>query len=258
MYQIVITSTVFPVLFCLILVFLELGRRFRLRQRVVGQVKEGAGLEVIEGAIFGLMALLVAFSFSGASSRFDARRQLVVEEANCIGTAYLRLDLLPGEQQPSLREKFRRYTDSRLEMYAVLPDIVAAKAAYARSGEIQAEIWREATASVMAAPTDRPALLLLPAINEMIDISTTRYMAAQFHSPDLIIILLILLTCFCALLAGFRMAGSTVRNWAHIFIFAALMSMTIYVIIDFEYPRFGLIKLDTYDQVLIDARAAMK
>lgn len=81
----------------------------------------------MEGAVFALLGLLIAFTFSGAATRFDTRRQLIIEETSDIGTAYLRLDLLPVEAQPGLREKFREYVDARLEVYRKLPDIAAAK-----------------------------------------------------------------------------------------------------------------------------------
>ena len=86
---------------------LEVGRRIRLRALAKEGEKPAGGLGVVEGAIFGLMGLVIAFTFSGAASRFDARRQLIVEEANSIGTAYLRIDLLPEATQPPLREMLR-------------------------------------------------------------------------------------------------------------------------------------------------------
>ena len=82
-----------------------------------------AGAGVVDGAVFGLLGLLVAFTFSGAATRFDARRQLVVEEANAIGAAYLRLDVLPAAAQPALRARFREYLDSRLAAYRAVPDM---------------------------------------------------------------------------------------------------------------------------------------
>ena len=101
----------------------------------------------MDGAVFALLGLLVAFTFSGAASRFDARRHLIVEETNAIGTAYLRLDLLPASAQPALRDLFRRYLDSRLEVYRKLPDLDAAKAELARSTQLQGEIWSQAVAA---------------------------------------------------------------------------------------------------------------
>ncbi|HEY5866855.1 MAG TPA: DUF4239 domain-containing protein, partial [Candidatus Tectomicrobia bacterium] len=96
------------------LLCLAIGRWIGVRRmrQVTADARQGIG--AIEGAVFGLMGLLIAFTFSGATSRFDTRRQLIVEEANAIGTAYLRLDLLPAAAQPALRELFRRYVDARL------------------------------------------------------------------------------------------------------------------------------------------------
>jgi hypothetical protein len=88
--------------------------------------------------------------FSGAASRFDTQRQLIVEEINAIGTAYLGLDLLAVEAQPALRENFRRYVDARLEVYRKLPDLAAAKEALAKATTLQGEIWRQAVAAVRA------------------------------------------------------------------------------------------------------------
>src|SRR5262245_22835515 len=85
------------------LVCLELGRRLGVRRLERDPQGALAGLGAVEGAVFGLYGLLIAFTFSGAPARFDARRQLIAEEANAIGTAYLRIDLLAAESQPALR-----------------------------------------------------------------------------------------------------------------------------------------------------------
>src|SRR5215468_3455539 len=113
-------------LFLGMLLFLEIGRRASLRRLKEDSGAAGEGVGAVDGAVFALLGLLIAFTFSGASSRFDTRRELIVEETNDIGTAYLRLDLLPSGLQPALREDFRRYVDLRIEVYRRLPDIVAA------------------------------------------------------------------------------------------------------------------------------------
>ncbi|HZD48224.1 MAG TPA: hypothetical protein VE178_05700, partial [Silvibacterium sp.] len=91
-------------LVCLVVAFIECGRRIRLRSKDENASK---GIGVIDGAVFGLMGLLLAFSFSGAEARFEVRRQLIVQETNAIGTAYLRVDLLPEAAQPQIRDDFR-------------------------------------------------------------------------------------------------------------------------------------------------------
>src|SRR5205809_1283443 len=104
-------------LFFGMLLFLEIGRRIGIRRMKEDSGTTGEGVGAVDGAVFALLGLLIAFTFSGASSRFDTRRQLIVEETNDIGTAYLRLDLLPADVQPALRERFQRYFDSLLELY---------------------------------------------------------------------------------------------------------------------------------------------
>ena len=96
------------------LLLLEVGRRIGHKRRNKDPEGASEGLGAVDGAVFGLMGLLIAFTFSAAASRFDARRGLIVEEANAIGTSYLRLDLLPTSAQTKLREDFRRYVDSRM------------------------------------------------------------------------------------------------------------------------------------------------
>ncbi len=132
------------VLFAGMLVFLEIGRRHGVRRP--GQVDEGgfAGRGVVEGSVFGLLGLLLAFTFSGAAERFDTRRHLIVEEVTKIGTAWLRIDLLPADAQPAARNFFRQYLDARLEAYRKLPDIAAAAKALKKAEEIAANLWAHA------------------------------------------------------------------------------------------------------------------
>ncbi len=245
-------------LFLGILLCLEIGRRIGVRRIAQGAEKASAGVGTIEGAIFGLLGLLVAFTFSGASTRFDTRRQLIVEETNAIGTAYLRLDLLLAEAQPELRERFRQYVDARLEVYRKLPDLAAAKEALAKVTQAQGEIWRKAVAACQAAATPQATMLLLPALNAMIDITTTRTMAVQLHPPIVVFIMLFGLALAGALLAGYGMASPASRSWLHMFAFATAMAIAVYVILDLEYPRLGLIRVDAFDQALVDLRNSMQ
>src|SRR6266478_6951186 len=105
------------------LLLLEIGRRLGVRRRPKESEGERAGLGTVEGAVFALFGLMVAFTFSGAASRFNEKRMLIAEEVNCIETAYLRLHLLSQQAQPALRELFRNYPYSRLDPYRKLPDM---------------------------------------------------------------------------------------------------------------------------------------
>jgi hypothetical protein len=236
----------------------EVGRR--LGQRQVHEDPEGArkSLGTLEGTVFGLLGLLMAFTFSGAASRFDVRRMLVAQEANAIGTAYLRVDLLPVPAQPPLREDFRRYVDARLAYFQNPYGSPASVAGWNQSNQLQSAIWSQAVAACKADPAPSTTMLVLPALNDMIDITTTRAMAANQHPPSIVYFMLGALILTTALLVGYSMAEGKVRSWAHILGFAALFSITLWVILDLEYPRLGLIRVDEADQVMVELRASMK
>jgi hypothetical protein len=245
-------------LFLGMLVLIEIGRR--VGERRLRMDPEGArtGISAVEGSLFGLLGLLIAFTFSGANSRFDARRQLITQEANNIGTAWLRIDLLPAESQPRMRELFRRYLDSRLETYRKLPNLAAAEEELARSIALQGEIWTKAVESVKAGAPGPSGSLLLNALNSMFDIVATRTAAARTHPPMIIYLMLMALAFAAALIAGIGMAGAKTRSWVHVFGFAAVLSLTVYVILDLEFPRLGFIRLDGFDQSLYELRDSMK
>jgi len=244
-------------LFTGMLVCLAIGRRFGVRR--LAQDPEGAqaGISAIDGSVFALVGLLIAFTFSGAATRFDGRRHLIAEEANAIGTAWLRLDLLTEADQPALRELFRGYLDARIAAFRSAHDMVEVRALLDRSAALQSQIWSGAVEACRAPGMKRATILLLPALNQMIDITTTRRIATESHPPQVIYTLLFTLTLTAALLAGYDMAGGKRRNWLHMIGFAATMALAIYVILDIEYPRRGFIRVDEADHVLIELRASM-
>src|SRR5215467_3635078 len=119
---VVIGGIVAIAIFFGILLLLVLGRR--VGQQTIARHGGAAtpGIGSLEAAVFALLGLMIAFTFSGALSRFDVRRSQVVDEANAIETAWLRIALLPEATQPAVRETFRNYVDSRIATYRKLPD----------------------------------------------------------------------------------------------------------------------------------------
>lgn len=112
-------------LFLGMVVCLELGYRIGLYSSGKNESAH-AGTGTVEAAVFALLGLLLGFTFANGISHLDQRRELIVKEANTIGTAYLRLDLLPADAQPEMRHLFREYLDARLNVYQKLPDLQAA------------------------------------------------------------------------------------------------------------------------------------
>ena len=239
------------------LALLEIGRRVGLRHMARHGEKAHVGVGAVEGAVFALLGLLIAFSFSGAMSRFDARRHLIVEESNALGTAWLRLDLLTPTAQPAMRELFRRYLDARLEVYRKLPDIAAAKAQYAELTKLEREIWDRAVGDAHASDQPETARLILPALNQVFDLANSELMATQLHPPLIIFLLLALLTLEASFLAGHAMAAGKSRHWIHAIAFCVVIATTVYIILDIEYPLVGLIRIDSVNQNLVDLRQSM-
>jgi hypothetical protein len=246
-------------MFCGMLVLLEVGYRLGRRRRWKETDTDRSSLSAVEGAVFALLGLLMAFTFSGAAARFNEKRALVGEEANAIETAYLRLQILPWEAQSELKELFRKYLDSRLATYRKLPDMQASQTEMAESKKLQLEIWGRAI-SAIALPDARPSagFLLPPALNNMIDISTTRTVALYIHPPAIIYALLLGVSLISALLMGYRIGGAQRRSWIHILGFTTMTVIVAYVTLDIEYPRTGLFRLNDADAFLIQVRQHMK
>ena len=245
-------------LFLGMLILLETGRRFGLYKFKKDPEGFQKGIGAVEGAVFGLLGLFIAFTFSGAISRWDARRGLITEEVNAIGTAFLRIDLLAAEKQPEMKKLFRRYVDTRIETYKYGNTKSKVKANLDQASKLQNEIWTLAITSSGCPDSSVDAgKLLLPALNAMIDITTTRVVASETHPPVIVFYLLYLMSLMSALLAGYDLSGSKTRNFLHMVVFAAIISITVYVILDIEYPRQGLFRIDTFDQYLIDLRTSM-
>lgn len=231
------------------------GRRRRIK------LGEGAefGTSAVDGAVYALLGLLIAFTFSGAATRFDERRSLIVEEANNIGTAWLRLDVLPSSAQPELRRMMIDYTQSRLDSYRLLPDLSAALAQLALSQQLQATIWAEATAAARAPEQDTAAaMLLLPALNSMFDITTTRTMASQKHPPPAIYVILFVMCVVSAILGGHNMGLAKRHSILHTLAFSLIIAIVINMILDIEHPRLGFITVDAFDQSINDVLELMK
>ena len=228
------------------LILIELGRRFRIRHKAPQEST------AIENAIFALFGLLLACHCARPCLDSSHHRQLIVEETNAIGTAYLRLDLLPPAAQPALRQLFRDYTTSRLGLYHAVSNEVSPL-----SERLQREIWEQSVAAATSPGANVDATkILLPALNAMIDISNTRRNAFNMHPPEVVFLLLFLFSGGAAFLGGYSMSVHG-RSWFHMFALALAVTLTIYATLEIEYPRRGLIRLTDTDKTLIELHNSM-
>ena len=242
-------------LFLLMLISVELGYRLGWKHHHGPESIEVIG--TVDAAVFGLLGLMLAFTYSGAADRLVMRRAQIVQETNAIGTAYLRLSLLPAPYADNLRPLFREYLERRIEVFDKIMDQGASEAALHKSEELQREIWDHAVVACRADERLDACLLLLPALNEMIDITTTRGMAVRTHAPTIVLALLVLLSVLAATLSGFAMSSQRQRSRLHMVVLSLVVSSAVYVVLDLEFPRAGLITLRSMDEALYALRQMM-
>ena len=240
-------------LFLALIGCLEIGYRLGAKRvKSVPNAHEGFG--AIEGAVFGLFGLLLSLSFFGAASRLDVRRQLIVQEANAIASAYMRVDLLPSTEQAEVRRLFREYLNERVRI-SEMPNETAALAEMQKSAKLQQAIWSSAVSATKEGVPGAP--LLVTAVNQMVEIARTKAIAVQTHLPELVFEFLIAATLLSGLVAGFGMARGH-RNWLLVFAYASVVTLTMYVTIDMEYPRAGLIRIGAADLALTTLRDSIR
>jgi hypothetical protein len=213
------------------------GRRVHRRDEASGGPQVGA----IQGAVLGLLGLLLAFSFAAAGSRFLERQDLITQEANAIGTAFLRADLLNEPQRTELRTALQEYTRHRVAASAQLVEGWN-NALRGEVDALQARIWRAARDGVTARPEF--AMTVLPPVNEVIDLHSLRLSAAHKHIPWLVMSLLILCSLLCVALMGYGGGLDEHRRLPLNMSLTFLIVAALWLTFDLDHPRQGLLQLD--------------
>lgn len=255
-----IRSMLTPLLFFILLVamilFIYIGAYLAKRIKSSPQ-EESNESQILQGSIFALLGLLIAFTFSGANMKFDSRRHLIIDEANAIGTAYLRLDLLQAKQRREIQTEFHKYVTSRLEVYRKIPDIDAVMAELQVTANIRDNIWNLSITSCKKSNSTAACMLLLPALNEMFDLANTRYAITAIHPPMVILFLLLAVAFTGSLLAGYTIKYRLKRNLVLILSYSSILALTIFIIIDIEHPLIGMIRIDNFGEELFKLRETM-
>jgi hypothetical protein len=215
-----------------ILVFTaEFGRRLGLRF----SSSDNANIDVLEGAVLGLLALMIGFTFAMALARHDARREAVIAEANAIGTTALRARLLPSPMGDEVHKLLRSYIQLRLESPRE-PSAAALAELVGRSNELQEQLWQIAGKAKTVDPGMVPTGLFIQSLNELIDVQTVR--VAQFNNrvPDIVFVVLYGITFVAIAFAGYG-AGLTGRSRPRpVLLVAVVICLAIWLIQDLDRP----------------------
>lgn len=238
----------------LMLLFAEIG--FRLGMRVHrGGVQHKQTIGGIQGAILGLLGLLLGFTFALAAGRFDLRRELVLKEANAIGTTYLRASLLPEQHVKPVEDLLRRYVALRLEYYPKVTDPAAFAEFVAGSSAIQRELWRHAVEASREAPTPITATFVTT-LNDTIDTEAERIEAGRARIPAAVWILLqVVAACGC-LLTSYVSGEEGSRSTFSSLVLPVLVAVVLVLIFDIANPHKGFI--GTSQQPLLDLQQSIE
>ena len=225
----------------------RLGARIRTR---VGS-SEIPELGTTIGGLLGMLGLLLAFTFGMAGERFERRKTLVIEEANAIGTAWLRTDLIPEPQRTQARDLLRQYTQARLEA----ADASGRDRAIARSEQIQVPLWTVTASSAATSPTPTVALFVA-AVNEVIDMHARRLAAALRNPiPPAIFITLYAVAVLVLGALGYARGLTADRSAVATGILSLVLAVVILLILDLDRPYEGLLTVS--QQAMQDVRAMM-
>lgn len=217
--------------------------------------KKNANEKTVEtSGLVALLFFLLAFTFGMSGERYDTRRKIVVEEANDIGTALLRSDLYPDSTRTLFRKDFKEYIETRISFYEAGADVKGVLKADSLSQVISAKLWKRAC-SLAKDPANLAATQqMIPALNTMIDVSTTRLAGEKAKVPESILVMLFFLALISAFYGGYSEGRKGQIDWLVQIGFCLLVSLVVLFTLDLDRPRRGFVNLDLPNQTIIDLR----
>ena len=190
--------------------------------------------------MLGLLGLLLGFTFAMSVARHDARRQVIVDEANTIGTTWLRADFLAGPTGAAIREMLEEYTELHIEQLHLDNGTARYREVRERVAVLQRELWKQGAegAKIQNSPL---ATSFITSLNETIDLDASRLAARANHVPGLVWMLLLIVSGCSAWSSGYASGAGGSRSLFAQVVFPVLISVVIMIISDIDRPRRGLI-----------------
>ena len=232
-----------------ILAATELG--FRRGRKFFGKEDSDtkSWITTIVASVLGVLGLLLAFTMNMSVVRFDARRLLLVDEANAIGTSFWRAQLVPPPEGPELANLLREYTQKRIDFSkASRAQFITAEdrdinESHQRSGELQKEMWSRAAAFAQKDPRSVTAGLLLQTLNQTFDLEASRWAAFHAHVPASVIWADCMMALLASVLVGYSLGLAGHRSIFHVVMLAVCITVVMMVILDLDDPRHGFIRV---------------
>jgi hypothetical protein len=241
--------------FLFLLIFANwLGHQFKMLYIKKFPDVEDVGMGPTEGSLLGLTALMLSFTFGMSSSKYENRRQLIVQEANNIGTTILRADLYPDSVRKNLRADLKNYLEERIKYYSVGYNEEQIKMSLEKTDSISKTIWNRITVFAHDPDYRVASTLMIPSMNSMIDIVTTREASRKAVVPGVVLSVLCILIVISAFLAGYG-SKNRERNRVLVLAFAIVSTLALYLVVDLSKPRHGLINLEEAQKLIVDLRS---
>jgi hypothetical protein len=212
-------------------------------------------ISILESGLLGLLALIIGFTFAMALSRFETRREAIVNEANSIGTTALRARLLPEPNRAESLKLLREYVEIRIDVAQSGRSLAELNAVIDRSNTIQEALWQQVKAVSNKDSSLVPTGIFIQSLNEMIDNQGKRLAALRNRIPSLVLLALFGMASITCGFAGYAGASEAKPTRLPIYIIGVLISSVIYLILDIDRPSGGLIKNN--QQPMIDAAASI-
>ena len=241
--------TILVVITTLLLGIAEIGYRLGLRLHKAMDEARRSQIGGVQGAVLGLLGLLLGFTFAMAVGRYETRRDLVVKEANAVGTTWLRAGLLPEAHRATVKELLRGYIEVRLKYEALSRDRAMLAEGLRLSAELQNEIWRHAEAVATESPSP-VTVAFITSLNEVIDTDAERVAAGRNQIPTGVWVLVVLVAAFGCFTGSYGSGAHGVRSVFTNLFLPVLIAVVIVLIFDLTHSRQGVIRIS--QQPLID------
>jgi hypothetical protein len=243
--------SVFLVGLAVVLIAGEIGWQLGMRAEGRG----GENMATLEGAVLGLLALIIGFTFAMALARFEARRDAVVNEANAIGTTALRARLLPEPQRAEALKLLREYVQIRLDIVTSELSLAEHATVVDRSNALQELLWQHAKAVAAKDNAVVPTGLFIEALNQMIDSQGKRLAALRNRIPNSVQLSLFAIAAVASAFAGYASALETRRTRLPVYLLGLVVCAVLVLILDLDRPTAGFIKVS--QQPMIDTAASI-
>lgn len=239
-------------LFFAMLLAINIGYRFGVKK-----TKSDSDNSGILSSLLGLLALILAFTFGMAGSRFENRKASLVDEANCIGTVILRTDTYPDSLKNAFKKDLAIYLNSRVAYFESDRDEEKINAALEQSAKVSQSLWNRASLYSKDKDYFLPSNMMIPALNSMFDSATTANMAYNSNVPEPIVYLLLFFSIIISFYIGYSSGFKKKIDRFYILGFCLLTSVVIYITLDLDRPRRGSINTENEMFLFNDLKSSL-